>query len=310
LRGEAVPITRESVVNEMLAPVLSAGEGGAVVYEPRSLEQLLWVSRTGAPLETIASAPGWRTFRLSPDQTRVAFDFSTQAADSLFDVGVLDIRRGTTERLTSEGKGALVPVFSSNRMGRFNPFVTSALNQEHLVRDMGLKGGFPVDWSPDGRNLLWWGDEDLWVVPVDGGTPATIGKSRFEENAGVFSPDGHWIAYSSNVSGSEEIYLTQFPEGRRYTVSSGGAADPAWRHDGKELFYVAADGRLTAVPVTFRGGDVEFGRAEKLFPVKSSFFSRAYEPSLDGQRFLVTAPATAGGASATVLLNWTDTLGK
>ena len=126
------------------------------------------------------------------------------------------------------------------------------------------------------------------------------------------SPDGHWIAYSSNESGRYEIYLTPFPAegGRRYTVSSQGGASPAWRHDGKELFHVAADGRLTAVPVTIRGGDVEFGRAESLFPVKSSNFSRAYEPSLDGRRFLVTAPATAGGASVTVLLNWTQTLGK
>jgi Tol biopolymer transport system component len=321
LKGEAAPVTRESVVNELIAPVLSAGQNGALVYEPQSPEQLLWVNRSGAPLEKVASAQGWRSFRLSPDQTRVAFDSSpTLGAESSFDVAILDIHRGTTERLTSEGKGALVPVFApngkqiaftSNRTGRFNPFITGALNKERLVRDMGLKGGFPVDWSPDGKNLLWWGDEDLWVVPLDGGKPDTIGKSRFEEDAGVFSPDGHWIAYSSSVSGRSEIYLTQFPEsGQRYTVSSQGGAGPAWRRDGKELFFVAGDGQLTAVPVILRSGDVEFGRAESLFPVKKSYFGRAYEPSLDGQRFLVTAPATAGGASVTVLLNWTQGLGK
>ena len=93
-------------------------------------------------------------------------------------------------------------------------------------------------------------------------------------------------------------------------MSSEGGASPAWRRNSHELFYVSGDGRLTAVPITLRGGEAQFGQPEKLFPVNSSDFSRAYEPSLDGQRFLVTAPATGGGASATVLLNWTQTLGK
>jgi Tol biopolymer transport system component len=306
-----------------MAPVLSAGAGGALVYEAQVPDQLVWVNRTGAPLEKVGSLPSaWRSFRLSPDQTQVAFDFSlTQGAESSFEVAILDLRRGTREQLTTEGKGALVPVFApdgkkvaftSNRTGRFNPFIASAPNQERLVKDMGLKGGYPVDWSPDGKNLLWWGDEDLWVVPVDGGKPYTVASSRFGEMAGAFSPDGRWIAYASNESGRYEIYLAPFPaeSGRRYTVSSQGGTSPAWRHNGQELFYVSGDGRLTAVSVTIRGGEAQFGQAESLFSVNSSDFSRAYEPSLDGQRFLVTAPATAGGASATVLLNWTQTLGK
>lgn len=156
LRGEAVPVTRESVVNELLAPVLSAGEGGALVYEPQSPEQLLWVSRSGAPLETVGSAQSWRTFRLSPDETRVAFDFSpTQGAESSFDVAVLDIRRGTTDRWTSEGKGALVPVFAPTARSRVQAVRTGGAlvgNGGGSVgsRALGPCGGGPAG-HPGGR---------------------------------------------------------------------------------------------------------------------------------------------------------------
>ena len=248
---EAVPVTRESVVNELLAPALSAGEGGTLVYEAQSPGQLQWVDRTGAALQKVTSTQGWRSFSLSPDQNKVAFDFSpTQGAENTFDISVIDLLRNTTEPLTtSEGKGALIPpyspdgkqiAFSSNRMGRFNPYITSGLNQERLVRDLGMKGGYPVDWSPDGKNLLWWGDDDLWIVPVDGSKPCPVANSKAGEPSGHFRPpDGQWIAYSSNESGRYEIYLMPFPAegGRRYPVSSQGGSSPAWRHDGKELFF-------------------------------------------------------------------------
>src|SRR5262249_12464683 len=116
------------------------------------------------------------------------------------------------------------------------------------------------------------------------------------------------IAFASDVSGRYEIYLQQFgPEaGKRYTVSKQGGSSPAWRRDGKELFYVAGDGKLTAVSVSIRGTEVEFGSPERLFPVNSADFHRAYEPSLDGQRFLVAVPAAQ--AEITVRLNWTQSI--
>jgi Tol biopolymer transport system component len=203
--------------------------------------------------------------------------------------------------------------FSSNRTGRHNPYITDGPNREKLIIDMQLAGGYPTDWSPDGKSLLYWGNEDLWIVPVDGKEkPYTVAKTRFEERAGSFSPDGKWIAYSSNESLRYEIYLTPFPagDGKRYTVSNQGGMSPAWRRDGKEIYFVAGDGRLTAVPVTIRGSDVQFGRAESLFPVDASDFNRSYEPSRDGQRFLITMPAAPGGAAFTVVLNWTQALGK
>jgi Tol biopolymer transport system component/aminoglycoside phosphotransferase (APT) family kinase protein len=322
LTGEALSVTREPVVNNLLSPALSAARGGALAYVEKAPEQLAWVDRTGSITEKVGPPQDWYNFRLSADESKVVFASLAPGQDVIRDVTVFDLRRATRERLTSEAKHSMVPVFSpdgkyvaftSNRTGRFNPYITDGSNREKLVIDMQLEGGYPTDWSPDGKSLLYWGNEDLWIVPVDGKEkPYTLAKTRFEERAGSFSPDGKWVAYSSNESLRYEIYLTPFPagNGKRYTVSNQGGTSPAWRRDGKEIYFVSGDGRLTAAPVTIHGSDVQFGRAESLFPVDSSDFNRAYEPSRDGQRFLITMPAAPGGAAFTVLLNWTQALGK
>ena len=101
--------------------------------------------------------------------------------------------------------------------------------------------------------------------------------------------------------------MQSFPAGRRFTVSAGGGAAPGWRKDGRELFYVATDGRLTAVPVTPHETSIDFGSPQPLFPARFDF-NRAYEVSADGQRFLVATPANPGGAAITVVLNWQTVL--
>jgi Tol biopolymer transport system component len=308
LSGTEIPVTNETVVGS--GRLAFSVAGGVLAYQTEALEQLAWKDRAGTVLEKVGEPQSWRNFRLSPDQSRIAWDFQR-----LGGVAVFDVQRGTRERFTT-GRSDLVPVFSpdgaqlaftSNRGGRFNPYITSAPNRERMIADVGTTGGYPLDWSPDGQSLLYWGDEDLWIIPVDGsGKPYTYAQSKFEEREATFSPDGRWIAYASNESGRFEIYLQPFPDqgGRRYPVSSQGGSGTAWRRDGKELFYVAGDGRLTAVPVTIRGANAELGRAESLFPVASGRFHRTYELSPDGKRVLVAMPAVAGGAAVTVLLNW------
>jgi eukaryotic-like serine/threonine-protein kinase len=313
LSGAEIPVTSENVISAAQSESFSVARG-VLAYQAPALEQLAWRDRAGTVTEKVGGPQQWRNFRLSPDQSKIAWDFET-----LGGVAVFNVQRGTRERFTTNG---LVPVFSpdgtqiaftSFRTGRYNPYITSAPNQERLIADVGTTGGYPVDWSTDGKYLLYWGDEDLWIVPIDKTEkPYTYAQSTFEERDGVFSPDGHWIAYTSNESGRFDIYLRPFPEegGRRYPVSSQGGSGPAWRRDGKELFYVAGDGRLTAVPVTIRGSDVELGRAERLFPVTFGDFHRMYELSHDGKRVLVATPAAAGGAAITVLLNWRRVMEK
>ena len=174
---------------------------------------------------------------------------------------------------------------------------------------------YPSDVSPDGRVLLYTvastGPTDLWYVSLDGErTAKPFVQTEFRERDGQFSPDGKWIAYQSNESGRDEIYLRRFPgPGDRLQVSAGGGQQVRWGRRSGELFYVAADQRLTAVPVTFAAnGEVALGPALPLFrtEVENSIQNRQqYVVSADGRRFLINAPTDASDPPAiTVILNW------
>src|SRR5262249_13148285 len=130
-----------------------------------------------------------------------------------------------------------------------------------------LKSGIPMlsnDWSPDGRYLLYNAFDpktrsDLWVLPVAAGT-AGEGKPRpylqtpFSETQGQCSPNGRWIAYTSDESGQAQIYVQSFPTGGgKYQVSTGAGTQAKWRRDGKEIFYIGADGKMMAVNVKTEG---------------------------------------------------------
>ena len=112
-----------------------------------------------------------------------------------------------------------------------------------------------ADWSADGRFLLYEissaGNQDLWLSPFDGDrTPYPFLSSPARETQGQFSPSGTWIAYTSDESGSPEVYVRRFPDtGTKWRISTHGGAQGRWRHDGKELFYLALDGRLMAVDI-------------------------------------------------------------
>jgi Tol biopolymer transport system component len=157
-----------------------------------------------------------------------------------------------------DGRAAsrLLDADAPNRSGVYDLYVKSATDagrEDLLLATPQNKA--PVDWSPDGRFLLYRSPGkttgfDLWAFPFDGDQkPFPIVQTSFEERDGQFSPDGKWIAYQSNESGRVEIYVQPFPQGKREQISTGGGAQVRWRTDGKELFYIALDGRLMAVPI-------------------------------------------------------------
>jgi hypothetical protein len=146
---------------------------------------------------------------------------------------------------------------------------------------------------------------DLWVLPLFGDRqPFPFLQTKFREIGGVFSPDGKWIAYLSDESGSYQVYVQSFPpSGGQWQISSEGGSFPRFRRDGKELFYLAANGKLMAMEVKANTFGFEFSSPKPLFETHST---DRYAVTGDGQRFLISRPIEeSASAPITVILNWT-----
>jgi eukaryotic-like serine/threonine-protein kinase len=184
---------------------------------------------------------------------------------------------------------------------------------------------FVEAWSPDGRILSYasGGDprtgNDIWTMSVSAGVkPAPFLQTPFSEGRQRFSPDGRWLAYSSNESGRNEIYVTTFPgPGGKWQVSTAGGQWPRWRRDGKEIFYLSLDSKLMAVDIGATVQGFTVGSARSLFEIRPRIASFSgvnaypYDVTADGQRFLVnTLVEEASPEPLTLLLNWPALLKK
>jgi len=169
----------------------------------------------------------------------------------------------------------------------------------------------PLSWSPDGRHLLYRAtgeatNNDLWVLPAFGDRkPFPFAVTPFDEQDGRISPDGRWVAYSTDESGQMEVYVARFPSGGgKSRISAAGGSHPRWRRDGKELFYLSIADKMMAVDITSAAEDVRVGAAHALFaihpPAQPGY---SYDVTADGQRFLVNTDVGAIPA-LTVVTNW------
>ena len=173
--------------------------------------------------------------------------------------------------------------------------------------------------TPDGKAVIFTMIDpqtrrDIWLLPVSGERqPQPLLQTKFNEQAAKVSPDGNWLAYQSDESGSNEVYVTQFPQpARAWRVSTSGGTTPNWRGDGQELFFVSG-GKLMAISVgSVRGGtEWQAGTLQPLFEIEGSGYTPSYAPSKDGQRFLVSAVTERAPAPPiNVVLNWMADLKK
>jgi Tol biopolymer transport system component len=187
----------------------------------------------------------------------------------------------------------------------------------------------PSSWSADGRFLLYavmegGSKNHLWVLPLAARQkPFPFHRTEFNEHDGHFSPDGHWVAYVSDESGRSEVYVRPFsPDssgegvsdtGDKFLISDGGGHSPAWRQDGRVLYYLDFDTRLMAVSVTTHPAfHADAPRFLFQTPVRSSggFDRTAWAPSPDGKRFLFLVPEAQRETPFTVVLNWQSLLKK
>jgi Tol biopolymer transport system component len=280
----------------------------------------------------VGQAHDYNRLRLSPDGTRIAAVRGFEATGS--DIWLTAISGGGDTRFTFDPAPDDYPTwspdgsriaFSSDRTGNFDLYVHAsdgAGEDELLFKSDHTK--FVTDWSRDGRFLLYYDIDpktkrDLWVLPMDGAAgerkPVPFLRTGFNEASGTFSPDGHWVAYHSDESGRNEIYVRPFPApssgGGKWMVSQGGGILPVWRGDGKELFFQALDGSIMAAAVMVTGGatSVAFqpGPPKALF--KMLVGSRAWDATADGKKFLLTVPvAVTAQTPFTIVLNWMSLL--
>lgn len=348
LSGEAIPVStdRSGATMNVDVPDSAAhfmfSDNGTLVWQ-RAFKpeyQLVWFDRSGnrlgalgPPLHvSLSMAP-----RISPDGRMVAIQNRDAESDRI-GIWVFDLEGGTSTRLSSipsqfpqwSSDGKRVAWVSATG-GVFGIFAKAAdgTGEEVLLLKGGAGAGgntFPSDWSADGRFIFYTtrGPKsriDTWVLPLATGKSYPLLAGEFDEHTPQISPDGRWIAYRSDVSGTYEIYLQAIREGRlgsqKFRISQNGGSQPRFRGDGRELFYITPNAQLMAVALEPKGDGVTIGAHQPLFFTRTLPAGAAayyeYDVTNDGQRFLIGTVLDGPNAtppSPVIVLNWMEGLRK
>jgi eukaryotic-like serine/threonine-protein kinase len=315
---------------------VSVSSTGALAYSGLLLRlgRLTWFDRAGKPAESVGSDGDYTDFRLSPDDQRLA----TSIIDPKFgapDIWITELTRGGPLRLTFEPAidatavwspdGAQI-LFRTFRRGFIDFYLKSAAGGggeapvmlQETLRSAGVDSNtlVPTDWSPDGRHVIFSvapSSYGLWLLPLAGEKkPVSFLPSPGAMHAN-FSRDGKLVAYTSNESGKNEVYVQTVPlSDRKWQVSIDGGYEPRWGRDVNELYYLSEDRKLMVVYV---GTGPSFGAPKVLFqtrvPAGVSPFRTNYVPTRNGERFLIKTQGSEPMPNPiTVVLNWTAGLKK
>jgi eukaryotic-like serine/threonine-protein kinase len=326
LTGEPVPVLTEVQFFPRISEAVFAASTAGLLVAQRNADsgasQLLWFDRKGQQIG-VALNPGiYGNIMLAPNGRAVASD-TTDLASQNTDIWTYDLETRSAKRLTFDPAIDSLPVwspdgsrtvFASNRELKFDLYLkdTNGAQEEKVIPQDG-PDRFPTDWSRDGKYVLYGRGPDLWFLTFPELRATQFLKAASTLKTGRFSPDGKWVAYSSNESGRWEIYVTSFPEAHgKWQVSNTGGDQPRWRGDGKELFYLSTDSKIMAVPVK-TGSNFDAGTPTALFQANpremvatSELFS--YDVSNDGQKFLVNASLKTAMTPMSVVLNWSAKL--
>ena len=321
LANEPIPLVTGET-NQPAVKRFSVSDNGILVWQAEWLRdyQLVWFDRQGKQtgvIEAPSKVSVGEDPYLSPDGKRLI----VKKDQNLW---MIDLAKGTGLRITSTF--SQMPVWSpdGNRIVYAARDVkVKAANGSPEEEVMLKRIGFPSSWSPDGRFVVFMEGGvktrmDIWALQMFGEKKAyPLSQSPFDERSPQVSPDGRWLAYSSDETGDYEIYVQSFSaEGKlgsdKKRISTKGGRFPVWRHDGSELFFVGGDGSMMATPAKTGGGEFEFSAPQALFKTRMLQWNfHEFDVSLDGQRFLIgTRIGEPSGPPPTVILNWTAALKK
>jgi Tol biopolymer transport system component len=302
-------------------------ESGLLAYVPGSARpperSLVWVDRQGVSRELAVPLNSYAMPRISPDGKLVAVQVMSGGPEDLW---IYEFERNTLMRFTFGG-GAAYPIWTPDsrriifrtRMPAFS-FRSKAANgvgaeESVLGKDFDDFGATPSSVSPDGKTLLFerhgpTGAAGAYTIPLEGsGKAQAVLQSNFGQMQATYSPDGHWMVYTSNESGRDEIYVQPFPgPGGKWLLSADGGAYPRWAQNGREIFFRSED-RMMSVPVETQP-TFKVGTARMLFRGGGYVALGNYDVAPDSQHFLMIkekeAPASA--KELNIILHWTDEL--
>jgi serine/threonine protein kinase len=330
VQGDAVTIAETPTTSNVVgSPTASASNTGAVVYRRETVgnTELGWYNGRGELTSRIPVPPGrYALPRVSPDGSQLvlmAFDGSNS------DLWLIDLKRGTSARLTSDpgveegprwsSDGTQI-VYNSDRLGGSTIFLKSTRGGDDELLYRSTKPWTSIwDWSDDGRYVVYRDIDpvtgfDLWILPTFGERkPFPYLITRFEESLGTLAPNGHWMAYVSDESGQREVYVQAFPEpGDKQQVSVNGGVAPIWSLDGRELSYVHPSGRVSSVAIRADTASIAVGVPRTVFTWPAEQFARIRGVDVaPGGRFVI-ALETSEGASRipALILNWPELMKK
>lgn len=303
----------------------TASQNGVLIYgtaEGSSFDQLKWYARDGSTIGSLDPVVDYQQFTLSPDGNYLALNsFHQHATGSLW---LVDIATDTTTPLTIDPHAQSDPVWSpDSRYVAFDLLPNGGSDPPFLVETIKIGNHQPQpiygdnerhwveDWSPDGSFLLTHDTRTVSILPLTGDRkPKPVYSSSFVKDAFHLSPDGRSVAYGEQRTGKWEVFVASFPSFQDIEqVSPNGGAEPRWRGDGRELFFIDYEGEMMSATVE-RGSPPKIGVPRKLFNtglVPDPTINQ-YAVSRDGLKFLVLQPRKGFQESYSVILNWPATL--